>query len=262
MSRLNTLPPIMLAPNGARRTKADHPALPVTIAEVVETAAACFAVGAGALHAHIRDQNQGHLLDVGIYRELISEMALQVPDMPVQITTEAVGKYSAAHQRALVRELKPEGVSIALREMWPATGNDRAASRFYFWSDEAGIPIQHILYSTADARRLLHLVQGGEIPAPRQLLFVLGKYFPPADASPSDLDAFLPMLGSFGKAVDWAVCAFGQAEIACLTNAHSHGGKARVGFENNLLNADATLAASNEARVRELTHALEELIVK
>ena len=32
------LPRIMVAPNGARLTKDEHPALPVTIAESVETA--------------------------------------------------------------------------------------------------------------------------------------------------------------------------------------------------------------------------------
>ncbi|MEC7495261.1 MAG: 3-keto-5-aminohexanoate cleavage protein, partial [Pseudomonadota bacterium] len=34
------LPRLMVAPNGARRTKADHPAIPVTIQETVETALA------------------------------------------------------------------------------------------------------------------------------------------------------------------------------------------------------------------------------
>ena len=43
------LPEIMVAPNGARRTTADHPALPVTIPQTVATAKACFEAGAGAL---------------------------------------------------------------------------------------------------------------------------------------------------------------------------------------------------------------------
>jgi uncharacterized protein (DUF849 family) len=44
---MTPLPKIMVAPNGARRTKADHPAVPMTIAEIVETARQCYAEGAG-----------------------------------------------------------------------------------------------------------------------------------------------------------------------------------------------------------------------
>ena len=35
------LPSLMVAPNGARRSKSDHPALPVTLPEIVATARAC-----------------------------------------------------------------------------------------------------------------------------------------------------------------------------------------------------------------------------
>ena len=54
MSRLSPLPRIMVAPNGARRDKADHPALPLTIEETVAAAQASFAAGAQALHAQER----------------------------------------------------------------------------------------------------------------------------------------------------------------------------------------------------------------
>ena len=113
------LPTIMVAPNGARRTKADHPALPVTIAETVETACACFAAGAGGIHAHLRDADQNHVLDAGLYSELIAEIGRAVPDMAVQITTEAVGRYTPEEQRAVVQAVMPNTVSVALREMVP-----------------------------------------------------------------------------------------------------------------------------------------------
>ena len=91
-----SLPRIMVAPNGARRGKADHPALPVTIPEIVACAADCFAAGADGLHAHVRDGAGEHVLDAGLYAELMTELARTVPGMPVQITTEAVGRYTPA----------------------------------------------------------------------------------------------------------------------------------------------------------------------
>ena len=81
---------IMVAPNGARRNQLDHHGLPITIAQTVLAAAACQGAGASVLHGHIRDEQGRHSLDIGLYKELIAEMAIGVPDMLVQITTEAV----------------------------------------------------------------------------------------------------------------------------------------------------------------------------
>ena len=57
------LPKLMVAPNGARRLKKDHPAVPLTINETVETAKACYKEGAEAIHLHVRDKNGQHVLD-------------------------------------------------------------------------------------------------------------------------------------------------------------------------------------------------------
>jgi uncharacterized protein (DUF849 family) len=157
MTRLAKLPQIMLAPNGARRTKADHPALPLTIPETVATARAGFAAGAGALHAHVRDATGAHVLDAGLYRELVAEMARAVPGMPVQITTEAVGRYSPLAQRAIVRDVRPEAVSVCLAEMWPLAAPDPEARAFYRWAAEEGIAVQHICFTPGEVARLAAL---------------------------------------------------------------------------------------------------------
>jgi 3-keto-5-aminohexanoate cleavage enzyme len=252
MNRLLTLPRIMVAPNGARRGKSDHPEVPVTIAEIVATAHACHAAGAGALHAHIRDAGGGHILDAGLYRELLAEMTRTVPEMPVQITTEAAGRYTPVQQRALLAELKPEGVSIALAEML-ADGDRTAARTCYHALTEADIAVQHILYSADDLTDLVREINAGTISASGlQLLFVLGRYTADQSSNPDMLTPFLHQMAANGLIADWAVCAFGIGETACLAEAFAKGGKARVGFENNLLMADGSLAADNAARVAEI----------
>ena len=87
---MSSLPDIMIAPNGARRNKADHPQLPLTIEEIVSTANSCWQVGAGGIHVHVRDENNQHTLDSGLYREVINELKIQLPYMFTQITTESV----------------------------------------------------------------------------------------------------------------------------------------------------------------------------
>ena len=252
------LPLIMVAPNGARRTKADHPALPVSIADTVAAAKACFEAGAGALHAHVRDADGAHVLDAGLYRELLAEMRSAVPGMLVQITTEAVGRYSPEEQRALVRAVVPEAVSIALREMMP-NGDVAAAEAFYAWLRGRGSAVQHIVYDPGDLTKFFDLAEAGVLPGnSHQLLFVLGRYAVDQQSTPEDLEPFLKTLAERrGElSLDWAVCAFGHRETDCLVEAVRRGGKARIGFENSLWNQDGTVAADNADRVSELVGAL------
>ena len=108
---------LMVAPNGARKTKVDHPFLPVTSPELVQTALACWQAGAQGLHAHIRNTDQSHLLDAGRYRELLALLKETVPDLEIQVTTEAAGTYQAPEQRQLVLDLRPEWISLSVREM-------------------------------------------------------------------------------------------------------------------------------------------------
>ncbi len=250
---MTPLPRIMVAPNGARRTKADHPALPITIPEIVACAAACHAAGADGLHAHVRDAEGAHVLDAGLYRELLAELSRAVPAMQVQVTTETVGRYTPAEQRRLVETLCPPAVSIALREITaePDLGLTR---RFFSFCAEARIAVQHILYDTQEINRLANLVHEEVVPAEGlQVLHVLGRYAPGQVSRPEDLQAPVGRLAASGLVADWAVCAFGPGETTILVDALCRGGKARIGFENNLLNADGTLAADNAERVAELS---------
>jgi 3-keto-5-aminohexanoate cleavage enzyme len=109
---------IAVAPNGARRTKVDHPRLPMTAAEIARDAAEALEAGAAMIHLHVRDENGAHTLDADLYREAVTAVKQAVGDKLVtQITTEAVGRYTAQEQIAVVDALNPESVSIALREI-------------------------------------------------------------------------------------------------------------------------------------------------
>ena len=60
---------------------------------------------------------------------------------------------------------------------------------------------------------------------------------------PAELDAFL---GQFEPgAFPWAVCCFGPAEAAAVRRAAEAGGHVRIGFENNQLLPDGTVARDN-----------------
>lgn len=253
-----TLPRLMVAPNGATRSKLDHPALPMTIGEIVATAQACVEAGADGMHAHVRDASGQHVLDVGLYAELLAELAAQIPGLYVQITTEAVGRYSPQEQADLVYRLRPKAVSVALREM--LSDDHQIAGRFYHFCAEAGIEVQHILYEPAEIHQLAQIV-GAVVPCPQSLavLHVLGRYTPGQQSSRDDLTAPLEKHAMLGPVLDWAVCAFGPAETEILATTLRLGGKARIGFENNLFNPDGKLARDNAERVRVLNAMVKQI---
>ncbi|UWQ26661.1 3-keto-5-aminohexanoate cleavage protein [Leisingera aquaemixtae] len=235
----------MVAPNGARRARGDHPQLPVTPQQTAETAAACSAAGAHALHLHVRDGDGRHSLDAGRYREALEAVRESVPEMAVQITTESAGIYDVAAQFACLEALRPAAASVSVREM--ARDPDLAA-RAYALCAEAGTQVQHILYGPDCIARLRVWYQDGIVPAAmRDAIFVLGKYTPPVLARPEGLAVFQDAAADLG--LSWAACAFGRNEQACLLAAVAAGGDARIGFENNIETPDGGLLADNAASV-------------
>lgn len=263
IAEIPALPRIMVAPNGARRTKADHPRLPMSDEELVETAIACRDAGAGGIHLHLRDEAGRHVLDAARYRALLAALAEAVPGMFLQITTEAVGRYSPEEQIAVLRATHPPAASVALGEILPAGADPGPARDLYHWAREEGIALQHILYAPAELDRLLRLLYEGVLPEPGpqnmlQVLFVLGRHSEGQRSRPADLDPFLARLPQ-DRPLDWAVCAFGPEETACLTYGAFRGGKVRVGFENSLWNADGSLSRDNAERVREIAERMARL---
>ena len=146
---------IMVAPNGARKTRLDHAALPVSIVDTVAEAAQCHAAGASALHAHVRGENDEHVLDAGLYRELLAELARQVPAMLIQITSEAVGIYTPAEQVACIQAVVPQMVSMCLREISSNFEQPEYARRFFEWCDENTVHVQHIVFSAEEFQHFL-----------------------------------------------------------------------------------------------------------
>lgn len=239
---------IMVAPNGARRGKTDHPALPLTAAELAAQVSACAAAGAAAVHLHVRDGEGRHSLDPDLYREATAAIRIAAPGVVIQVTTEAAGRYDPAEQIECVRALRPEAVSLAVRELIPDQASEHEAQAFLAWMAENRIAPQFILYTPAEATRLIDLVDRGVIPFARPfLLFVLGRYTAGQQSSPADLGPFVAALGD--RDFPWAMCAFGRREAACALAAARLGGHVRVGFENNLHLPDGTLAPDNAALV-------------
>jgi uncharacterized protein (DUF849 family) len=250
---------LAVAPNGARRGKADHAALPLTPAELAQAAADAVAAGASMIHLHVRDADGRHSLDADLYRAAIAAVEDATGDrLVIQVTSEAAGSYDAPAQIAAMRTLKPRFCSLGLREFLPE-GAGRAAeadlARLLNDLAAAGGRWQWILYDAQEVERLARLRDRGILPVAGGLdggaapvLYVLGRYAP-GGGRPGDLVGFLAARAETGFEDPWMVCAFGPAELAATGAALSLGGHARLGFENNMTLRDGAPAPDNAALI-------------
>jgi 3-keto-5-aminohexanoate cleavage enzyme len=238
---------IGLAPNGARRSKRDHPQLPTNVAELVETAVKGYEAGAAMLHLHIRDEKGAHLLDAEGYSTALRALHVALGDrMIFQITTEAVGRYNAAEQIALVDAVQPESVSLALRELFAEAADHCASAALFRRMEDRGTLYQVILYDAEDLQHMERLQHRGLLPAGAlAILPVMGRH-QGRGATNEELSAYL---GAGITRHAFMLCAFGPQETTFMAQGAQYGGHARVGFENNLWLTDGSLAPDNAALV-------------
>ena len=242
---------LTVAPNGAYKTHAQHPAVPLTAAALAETAKSCLDAGAAMIHMHVRQPDGRHLLDAQAYKEATAAIRQAVgQSLVVQITTEAAQVYEPPAQMAVVRDTHPEAVSVGLRELLKPEVPESELHSFFSWLLQEAIMTQIILYDVPDVQNWQRLRATGVIPdGPWFLLFVLGRYSAGQTSSPSDL---LPFINHDDGRYPWAMCAFGPQENACAITAAGLGGHVRVGFENNLFLKDGSTAPDNAALVAQV----------
>jgi uncharacterized protein (DUF849 family) len=240
---------VMCAPNGARKSKKDHPGLPISPLELADCAESILDAGASIMHLHVRDDDDQHSLDVNRYRAALDAIRQRVDDrLVLQVTTEACGIYSPVEQMRTVRQLRPEAVSLGLQELCPDAESEPAATEFFAWLDAEGVMAQFILYTPLEVARFNALREKGVIGVTQPfVLYVLGRYSNDLTGDPRELEEFA-VAGH--DDTEWAVCCFGKSEQTAVSLASAMNGHARVGFENNLLVPDGGVADDNAALVR------------
>jgi uncharacterized protein (DUF849 family) len=103
---------LTLAPTGAESAKADVPALPVTVEEVVATARDCAALGAAVLHLHVRGVDTRPTLDLPRVREVVAAVR-DSADLVVQLSTGGAVT-DPAEARLAVLDAEPDAASLSL----------------------------------------------------------------------------------------------------------------------------------------------------
>ena len=124
--------------------------------------------------------------------------------MHLQVTTEAVGRYSPIEMRNLAYDVAPPGISIGIREMIPSRNPSEEDIKLYQSLTENGTKIQHICYEPEDLDLLSDLLNKGKISKDGTwCLFVIGHYSGKI-SDPNKIPLFLDKLSNNNLNADWA----------------------------------------------------------
>ena len=242
---------ITVAITGSLPTKADNPAVPVTIAEQVESTHAAFEAGASIVHAHVRDDEGKPTSDPDRFARLMEDVRAHCPGMIVQLSTG--GRSGAGQTRGGMLPLRPDMASLSV-------GSNNFPTRVYENPPDlvdwlAGEMLTHDVKPEIEVFDLSHILKAremwdkGRIARRPYVQFVMGV----KNAMPVDRVVFDFYIATvkrlFGADAPWCAAGIGPNQIVLNEWAVASGGHARTGLEDNVRLDKATLAPSNAALV-------------
>lgn len=253
MSDPNTNPCIIcVAITGSLPTKDNNPAVPITVAEQVESTHEAFEAGASIVHAHVRNDDQTPSSDPEKFARLKEGLEKHCPGMIIQFSTG--GRSGAGQTRGGMLPLAPDMASLSV-------GSNNFPTRVYENPPDlvdwlAAEMKAHDVKPEIEAFDLSHIFQAAKMHADGRIKdtpyvqFVMGV----KNAMPVDRDVFDFYIKTvkrlFGETAPWCAAGIGAQQATLNDWAVSSGGHARTGLEDNVRLDRDTLAPSNAALVR------------
>ena len=242
---------ICIAITGSMPTKADNPAVPISIAEQVESTQAAFEAGASIAHCHVRDDAGQPNADPDHFARLKEGLERHCPGMIIQLSTG--GRSGAGQARGAMLSLRPDMASLSV-------GSNNFPTRVYENPPDlvdwlAAEMAAHAVKPEIEAFDLSHIVQAtrmaadGRLQGPLYVQFVMGvKNAMPADEA--ILDFYIATLRRLAPDALWCAAGIGAAQLTLNAWAIAKGGHTRTGLEDNVRLDRDHLAPSNAALVR------------
>lgn len=252
---------ICVAITGSVPTKADNPAVPISVSEQVESTHEAFEAGATIVHAHVRNADQSPSSDPEKFAALQEGLAKHCPGMIVQFSTG--GRSGAGQARGGMLPLQPDMASLSV-------GSNNFPTRVYENPPDlvdwlAAEMRKYDVKPEIEAFDLSHIFQAAKMQADGRLLgtpyvqFVMGV----KNAMPVDKEVFDFYVQTtkrlFGEDAPWCAAGIGAHQLTLNRWAVTAGGHARTGLEDNVRLDRQTLAPSNAALVRRVVDICDEV---
>ena len=242
---------ICVAITGSVPTKADNPAVPITVEEQVESTQEAFEAGASIVHAHVRDDEGKPSSDPERFARLKDGLEKHCPGMIIQFSTG--GRSGSGAARGGMLPLKPDMASLAV-------GSNNFPTRVYENPPDlvdwlAAEMLEHEVKPEIEAFDLSHVFQAAKmaqderLKAPLYVQFVMGvKNAMPVDRAVFDF--YVATLRRLAPDALWCGAGIGAGQLLLNEWCVAAGGHARTGLEDNVRLDRTNLAPSNAALVR------------
>jgi uncharacterized protein (DUF849 family) len=225
---------ITVAPTGAESAKADVPALPVTVEEVVATARDCEAVGASVVHLHVRGTDTRPTLELGRLREVIAAVR-ESTDLVVQLSTGGAVT-DPLPDRLAVLDAGPDAASLTLGTV--NFGRDVFSNpwdlivELHTEMQQRGIVPEYEVFDLGHLATLARLLDRHGPPAGGHVHVDLVMGVP--GGMPGTTQALAACLPHLPEGATFAATGVGRTSLPVMLAALSAGGHLRVGMEDTL----------------------------
>jgi uncharacterized protein (DUF849 family) len=242
---------LCVAITGSLPTKANNPAVPITVAEQIESTHEAFEAGASIAHCHVRNADQTPTSDPEKFAALKDGLEKHCPGMLIQFSTG--GRSGAEKERGGMLPLGPDMASLAV-------GSSNFPTRVYDNSPDlvdwlAGEMRTHKVTPEIEAFDLSHILQAitmhgeGTLYGKLYVQFVMGvKNSMPVDKAVFDF--YVETMKSRAPDAAWCAAGIGPGQLVVNEWAIAAGGHTRAGLEDNVRLDRDTLAPSNAALIK------------
>ena len=278
---------VSCAITGAIHVPSMTPHLPITPAQIAESAIAASQAGAAILHLHARDPDSGRPShDPAVFAQFLPEIHERA-DAVINITTGAGHGMTLEERTAAARTFAPELCSLNMGSMNFGTFPMMSAiaryqhewerdylemSRDYVFRNTfadiegivralsaQGTRFEFECYDIGHLYTLAHFVDAGVLEPPlfiQSVFGILGGIGPDVENlmhSRATADRL------FGADYQWSVLGAGRHQTRLVTVGAIAGGHVRVGLEDSIYLERGVLAESNAAQVAKIVRILREL---
>jgi 3-keto-5-aminohexanoate cleavage enzyme len=238
---------IAVAITGSVPRKKDNPAVPVTVAEQIESTHQAFEAGATLCHIHVRNDDESPSSDPDKFAAVQEGLRQHCPGMIVQFSTGGRGRDPAA--RGLSLRHRPDMASLSTGSVnFPTIVYENSASvvtELASQMKQHGVRPEIEIFDLSHLHGAKRLIEAGLIDARPHVQFVMGVQ----NAMPAEehlLDILLAETRRILPEATWTAAGIGRNQAVVMDWALARGADAvRTGLEDNIRVAKDRLAASN-----------------
>ena len=242
---------LCVAITGSLPTKADNPAVPISLQEQIESTQNAFEAGATIAHCHVRNDDQTPSSDPEKFAELLEGLKVHCPGMVIQFSTG--GRSGSGTDRGSMLPLAPDMASLSV-------GSNNFPTRVYENPPDlvnwlASEMKKYSITPEIEAFDLSHILNAigmhdrNELYGKLYVQFVMGvKNAMPADKEVFDF--YVDLMSKRAPNAEWCAAGIGANQITVNEWAISAGGHTRAGLEDNVRLNKNTLAPSNASLIQ------------